>query len=265
MYQGMQLTDVRGPLSIDRERIGFGQWSAANLPNQPAPRPLLAATFGGTLVGSGEFGLGDSHYELKAELQDADLGSISREVTTSKLDITGKTYATLHLHGFASGFHTLRGTGQVRLRQADIYELPLMIDLLKLLRFRPPDETAFTSSDLTFRVEDDIIYFDKIKFEGDAISLDGRGEMSLKKTVNLTFDTTVGRDDGQILSVLVRPFLKEAGRRLMELRVTGTLDEPDITPVPFPDVFPAGGESRQPVMSRLPTPRQLLDQFKPQR
>jgi len=266
MYQGIQLTDVRGPLSIDRSRVGFGQWSSGNLPNQPPPRPLLAATFGGTLVGSGEFSLADSRYELEAHLQDAELGMISRQVTNSRLEITGKTYASLKLHGLASGFHTLRGEGHVRLREADIYELPLMIQLLKLLSLQPPDETAFTSSDVKFRVEDDIIYFDKILFEGDAISLDGRGEMNLEKTMNLTFDTSVGRDDGQLLSVLVRPFLKEAGRRLMALRVTGSLDDPQIVPNPFPDViqqvFPANGESTRPATSRLPRPSRLLDGFK---
>ena len=93
--------------------------------------------------------------------------------------------------------------------------------------------------------------------------------MNLERNINLTFDTSVGRDDGQLLSALVRPFLKEAGRRLMLLRVTGSLDDPQIDPIPFPDVnqtiqqvFPNNGEQPRPVMSRLPKPSQFLDRLK---
>ena len=157
------------------------------------------------------------------------------------------------------------------LRSSPIVEAP-EDSVLQFTFNQPPDETAFTSSDVTFRVEDDIIYFDKILFEGDAISLEGRGEMNFERTMNLTFDTAVGRDDGQLLSIIVRPFLKEAGRRLLLLRVTGTLDDPRISRIPFPDVnetfqqvFPHNGGSPRPAMSRLPHPSQLLDRLKPQR
>ena len=122
-----------------------------------------------------------------------------------------------------------------------------MVRTLKLVTGKPPDRTAFTSSDVDFRIEADRIYFDRIDFDGDAVSLDGRGEMSLDRQVSLTFGTTVGRDD--YYTALVRPILKEAGRQLMVIEVSGTLDDPQVHRKPMPQlserlqqIFPAEGE-----------------------
>ena len=129
---------------------------------------------------------------------------------------------------------------------------------------RPLDRTAFTSSDVDFRVEADRIYFDRIDFDGDAISLDGRGEMSLDRQIQLTFGTTVGRDD--YYTTLIRPLLKEAGRRLLVLHVSGTLDVPEVRKelVPelserFQQLFPNAQLRERPETSRAPQPRRFFD------
>ena len=60
--------------------------------------------------------------------------------------------------------------------------------------------------------------------------------MNFNRVLNLTFDTFVGRDDDQPLSLLLRPLLKEAGRRLMVTRVTGTIEDPHVERIALPDV-----------------------------
>ena len=74
----------------------------------------------------------------------------------------------------------LGGRGTVDLRNADVYELPVMIAMLKILSIRPPDQKAFSKSDADFRIQGEHIYFDKIDFTGDAISLLGKGEMNFQ-------------------------------------------------------------------------------------
>ena len=61
-----------------------------------------------------------------------------------------------------------------------MYELPVMISLLKILSIRPPDQNAFSDATIDYRIEGEHIYFDRIDFHGDAISLRGKGEMDFQ-------------------------------------------------------------------------------------
>ncbi len=180
-----------------------------------------------------------------------------------RLDLSGRTFADVYLQGNAHGMHALRGHGTVDLRDADIYEFPILVDMLAILSLKRPDGVAFNSSKMDFRVEADRLYFDRIDFAGDAISLYGRGEITHitgERKLNLIFDTSVGQDDNkQILSWLVRPVLKEAGKRILVVYAGGTLDNPDVRRQPFPQinstlqqVFPGQPPARRNVVSRLP-------------
>src|SRR5436189_5446421 len=85
------------------------------------------------------------------------------------------------------GKHSRYGDGKVNLREADLYQLPAMITLLKLLSIQRPDSTAFTNSNIDFRIEGDDLAFDRIDFSGDAISLKGRGRMNGQRQIELKF------------------------------------------------------------------------------
>ncbi|MGD9648723.1 MAG: hypothetical protein AB7U73_23635, partial [Pirellulales bacterium] len=99
---------------------------------------------------------------------------------------------------------------------------------------KPPDTTAFTTSDIDFRVDGDHLYFDRIDFKGDAISLKGRGEMNFSSDVALTFYALVGRDE---LPIPVIPELfRAASRQIMLIHVDGKMGAPQITRDPFPGV-----------------------------
>ncbi len=262
IYKGVQLTQIRGPFSLDSEQIAFGE--KAEVPQGTPPRPLYAAVFDGTLAANARIWYADNgRFELDARLQEADLTTISKEATTRGLDISGQTFANLYLAGNSRGMHSLRGRGSVELRDADIYEFPILVEMLAFLSLRRPDRVGFTTSNMDFRVEADRLYFDRIDFAGDAISLYGRGEISkvtTERKLNLIFDTSVGRDDNQqLLAGLIRPLLKEAGKRILVVYAGGTLDVPLIRRQPFPElnetfqqVFPGQPPPRNATISRLP-------------
>lgn len=130
-----------------------------------------------------------------------------------------------------------------------------MLALLKLLSIRQPDTTAFTSSEIDFRVQGEHVYLDRINFNGDAVSLKGRGEMDLERRINLKFYSLVG--PGELNLPIVRAVVRQASKQLLLIHVTGTLDQPQLTRDPLPllketleQIFPeaVGGE----VLSGLP-------------
>ena len=149
-------------------------------------------------------------------------------------DITGKVSAVVHLTGAKAGLHTLQGSGQVRLREADIYQLPVMTRLLSVLSLRDPDDTAFTSSDIDFRINGEQMYLDRIDFSGDVLSLKGQGWMDLNRQINLNFYALVGREEFQL--PIVKTLLAEASRSILLIQVVGTVDQPQVIRKALPDL-----------------------------
>jgi hypothetical protein len=130
--------------------------------------------------------------------------------------------------------HTWRGGGHARLREADIYELPVMIAMLNLLRVQRPDRTAFTTSHIDFRVEGDDLALERIDFSGDILCLKGKGRITGQREVDLAFYPQFGRDEAHL--PLFRPLVGEASRQFMLIEVTGTLERQNVTRRVFPRI-----------------------------
>ncbi len=243
-WQGMQFTQLLGPFSIDDTSILLGTWvdrppaapPAETLAgSQPAPRAVTAELFGGTTVLNAWVALGDvPRYEAHVELADADLAQAARDMIPGQQTLHGKISATADLRGAGRNLNTLGGRGRMALRDANIYELPLMIALLKILRIQPPDTNAFSSSNISFRVEGNHVYLDPITFSGDAISLEGSGEMDFQTAIRLTFRAILGRTEERL--PLIGDILGGASEQIMLIHVAGTLQDPQVSNEPFPAV-----------------------------
>jgi hypothetical protein len=255
MYHNIQLTGVTGPLLVDASGIVFGTEAEADVQGR-APQPLIAQTIGGQLSADIRIGFEpELPYRLQVRLERGDLTEFSQEMQLKSANIRGRANALLTLSGNRYGWPSWRGTGAVRLFEADIYEVPVMLALLKLLSIRQPDTTAFTSSEIDFRVQGEHVYLDRINFNGDAVSLKGSGEMDLERRINLKFYSLVG--SGELNLPIVRAVVRQASKQLLLIHVTGTLDQPQLTRDPLPllkdtleQIFPetGGGE----VLSSLP-------------
>jgi hypothetical protein len=139
----------------------------------------------------------------------------------------------------------------VRLTDADVYELPFMVSLLAILSVRPPDTKAFTTSDIDFQIQGEQIIFERINFNGDAISMLGQGSMKLDRAIDLTFHSVVGRAEYQI--PIVHNLLSEASSQFFQVRVTGTLDKPEMHRKALPYVDQALKDLQADFQSTRPT------------
>jgi len=231
IIHGVQFTQIRGPLWIDSQRLWAGTLAERNVQGR-VPHWITANTMDGQLSLDGEFVFADGRFQLYASLENADLGRVTQQLCPTQHNLTGKVFSVVSLGGTSDGVHTWRGQGQVRLKDADIYELPLMVSLLKLLSIQRPDRTAFTTSNMDFRIEGDDLEFTQIDFDGDAISLKGKGRMNSRQEVDLKFYTQLGRDEMQL--PFFRPVLGEINRQFLLIEVVGPLDHPHVTKTAFP-------------------------------
>ena len=234
-YKECQFTQVSGPIWVDNDRVLLGAWvdrpqgdAAANTVDGAvrAPRPVAATLFGGRVFGDGWATLGrDPHYAVTATLTDANLARCAQEVGNGRQRLQGKILGTADLFGSGWSRSALTGRGVIRLADADVYELPVMISLLKILSIRLPDQHAFSDATVNYRVEGGHIYFDRIDFRGDAISLRGKGEMDFQSAIRLTFYALVGRGDLEV--PLLKQVFHGASQQLMLIHVDGTLQNPE--------------------------------------
>ena len=154
--------------------------------------------------------------------------------------------AGLELAGSRTGTHSLAGRGQLRLHEADIYELPVVVALLKILRVKAPDRTAFTDSVVDFRIEGPHAYLDTIELSGDAISLVGAGAVDFDGNLDMTFRSIVG--DAKTQLPVMKRLLGGASGQFMLIHVDGTLAEP----VPSTEAFPTLAAALQKLQARQP-------------
>ena len=240
----VQFTDLRGPFWIDDRQVLLGSWVDRPRQGTPAidptttgrkPRPLTAKVFGGAIFGDGRVALGPvPKYNLEATLSDADLAQCIRETSPNRQNLQGKILADITLRGAGRNIYSLGGRGGVHLREANIYELPLMIRLLKILSVRPPDTTAFSQSDIDFTIRGNHVYLDPIVFRGDAISLRGKGEMDFDSRIDMTLHAAIGR--GELHVPVLRDVFGKVSEQIMLIRVLGTLQDPQVKSEALPQV-----------------------------
>jgi hypothetical protein len=237
----VQLTGVEGPLAMDQAGVRFGMPAGAK---QGRPRRLAARVAGGTVFVDGSVAAGDSGtFAVAASLADAELERLAADSAASLAGTAatqryrGKVFGAIEVSGSRAGMHSLAGRGQLRLRDADIYELPVIVALLKVLRVKAPDHKAFSSSLVDFRVEGPHAYLDNIELSGDAISLVGNGEVDMEGQMQMTFRSIMGDSETQL--PVMKRVLGGASGQFMLVHVDGTLAQPDISTEAFPTLSAA--------------------------
>jgi len=232
-FQDIQYTHIQGPLWVNETRCLLGQW-ATEYQRQPTRR-LTAEVYGGDLVGDGWATFdGLPEYSAQILLARAELSRLMTERFRSQQPFPGKITATIDLRGRGKSLDNLIANGNVKITEANIYELPVLVGMLKVLRNSTPDSTAFNQCDVDFRIQGRHIDLDKLNFLGDAVSLYGNGYMNFDQQLKLTFHGAVGRNDLRI------PFVKNvfanASQQIMQMYVDGTVSNPQIRTQAFPGI-----------------------------
>jgi hypothetical protein len=231
-YKNFQFIDVLGPFWFDSENVYFGTLPPQIAGNRP-PGRVTAQLFGGIVALDCNVKLGPTpQYHLLASVSGADLGQFARENLTTHQKLTGKVLAHVDVRG-SRGPHNLTGRGSVHLSDADLYELPGMVSLLKIIRAKAPDSTAFKESDIDFELNGEHVALRRIDLRGDAVNLAGEGELTLDgatNPVNLELHTMVGRGNLPLISSV----LSSTSQQIMTIHVLGPLDRPELIPEAFP-------------------------------
>jgi hypothetical protein len=232
-WKDMQFTNVRGPLWIDRSFVLLGEAAAER--QRAQPRRMTADAYGGSLTANAAC-QHDAHsnYSLDVTLGGVSLARFVSERLGGPQDMAGTISGTLRLSGTGKSAQSLHGGGELRVVDANIYELPMLVRLLKVLRNRTPTTTAFNQCEMQFAVQGERVQFQKLNLLGDAVSLYGNGETNFNRELDLVFYTLIGPADLPI--PLWKTIAGQVSQQGLQLKVAGRWDNPEVESEPFPAV-----------------------------
>lgn len=196
---------------------------------------LKGQIFGGDAGGEVRVEFGPTiHYELDLTATGIKLEEFGRHNQGAKAEWSGQATARLYLAGQGTDVHGLEGRGAVDVPSGRMYNLPLLLDLLKALALRPPDRTAFEEAHASFTVKGPRVSVNRLDLFGNAISLSGQGELNLDGSdLQLDFYAVWGRIV-QLLPPMLKPLPAELGRQLLKIEMRGKVDEVHVTQRPAP-------------------------------
>ncbi len=232
-FQDTQFTEVRGPLWVDASRCLLGQWACEK---QGLPiRHMTARVYDGTLTGDTWVSFEElPKYRTDATVTGVNLARLMVERFHSQQAFTGKLGASLSIYGEGRSQHSLKGNGEVKVTDANIYELPVLVGLLKLLRNGTSDTTAFNRCEMKFQIDGRHVNLSQLDFIGDAVSLYGTGTTNFDQQLNLAFHGVLGQNNAKL--PMVKNFIDRTGEQFMQMYVGGTISNPQIHTQPLPGI-----------------------------
>ncbi len=235
MVKEVQVTEVRGPIHLDANRFLIGTEADRDQAGGGQPRRMTAQIFEGMALVDGEMSLReDGKFQFGLSLEEANLAAISREFSSTDNEFTGRVFSQLKMTGTTRGKHSWRGSGKVSMRDADLYQVPAMLAVVKLLSARQPNSAAFDACDVDFHLTGDDVIFDRINISGDVLSLKGYGQLLVEqRTIDVSLYTQVGNED--IRSAIWRPF-SDSGTSILLIEMKGRVDKPEVKKTAFPAI-----------------------------
>ena len=226
------LTQLEGPFSIVGNRITAGKPPVGSphpySPVNPfAKHEVVANLYDGKVSLNAEAVLDEQNalntkYDAEINVQDARLEQWAKE-QGSRERLRGPVNGRLTFHGQGPSPLAVEGVGYVQVTKAQLYELPVLIQVLALPNFRSPDDQAFKYGYADFQIRQGSFDFTKIQLVGDAISLVGRGSVGFAgdqdRRIHFDFYT-----DARNRVPVLEPLIQRVASRWVWVRVDGTID-----------------------------------------
>jgi hypothetical protein len=197
---------------------------------------LKGSCYGGVLIGTGRVDMNGTETSKKVryladlKLQDVAYAKFTEpekkedEALKKKKPDPTTLSVSLLLEGVADEPASKRGRGQVRVRDAALYELPVAMAVLHLLNFTLPRSSAFDKVDARYMIEGDRVRFDSVAIQSPTIEIYGDGMMEYPtRKVDLLMHT---QNPGAPKLGGLTEIFNVVKDTLISIHVTGTLEKP---------------------------------------
>lgn len=255
---GVAVTDVKGTLQVNYEHQAEEHWPRLRMALQAQQMKLMgrpvtrfvakAASVeqtdqlaipvmrgrcaGGSIGGTGSMSLSDRAYEFRLALSDVDLidlvypeGPPPKANDPANQGIKkGLVSASLDVQGVWADPSKLRGRGDVQIRKAVLYDLPLAWGVLQMTHLSLPLSRSFDKAMISYYIADDQVTFERLSLESPGMTLKGDGTLDYQtKELDLTLTTS---NPGGLELGPMSDLISGLRDQLITIRVGGSLDQP---------------------------------------
>jgi len=201
LYKGDQMGAVLGNVLVDRASIAKQPVQAVSAQLRIDPRqpdvlsiPAIRGNLYGGDVGGEAWVVLDSppRYAVQLNAARVHLSQIAKRYNLSeKSHLEGLANAQIYLanrYDERTGQPIVQGGGTIDVPKAKLLNLPVLLNLVKVVKLHVPDETGFEEAHALFYLRGNHVKFGQLDLIGNAISLGGEGEMSVEgKDVRFEF------------------------------------------------------------------------------
>ena len=229
---GYHFSDVKGPFRLrDHDLvIGTSQAFTSIQPGKPRPAIPLAQRVTARAVG-GLFTLDaqaqidkQATYHVKMNMSEAKLQDFAKTYMHDPRDLKGIMRGWVDLKGRGQSPANVTGRGQIQVSPAELYELPIIVQLFDVLSLGPPEQTAFRYAQCDFQLARSRFQFNSIDLVGNSLQLRGRGQATFDGRINLDFYSMLPRS--RIPIPFLQPLLGSLTTGWVAVRVNGRTDNP---------------------------------------
>ncbi len=207
-----QVTSIEGPFSIIGDQLSLGNesrsssgWREDRVRDDPdrTQSSIEGQMFGGKIGLDGHCILSTGNFAVNLSVKDGQLHNALAEFGHTDNELTGTLEGQAKLQGTLGIIDRLNGSGTARLYGANLYQLPLIVQVLNLLRITPTEDVAFTDGQVKFALDGETMEFNDLQLWGDLVALHGGGTLNRMHELDLTFNTRVSPQNS--FTQLVRP------------------------------------------------------------
>jgi hypothetical protein len=180
-------------------------------------------------------------FDLWLTATDVQLEEIAKHYKLgSDADLKGIAQAQLRLNNRVdpkTGRLVTEGSGKIDVPMGRMYNLPIMLDLVKLVKGSAPDKTAFEEAHAVFRVQGDRIKVEQVDLIGKAVCLGGTGELDTSgEFVKFDFYTIPSQVLARLVNTPVGDLTAFLSKNLFKIKLTRENGELKYKPEPVPIV-----------------------------
>lgn len=194
---------------------------------------LTGQLFGGQVYGPARLEFGSAmRYELNLTASGVRLEEFGRHNLGPNAPVSGVANAGLYLSGEGNDLDNLTGRGSVDIPTGRLYNLPALLDLLKIVSLRLPDGSAFEEAHADFSLRGSHVTVHRIDLYGNVVSLRGQGEVNGKE-VSLDFFAIWSRFT-QFLPPVIKEIPHAVSKDLWKIKMRGQLGNIRCSQEPVP-------------------------------
>jgi len=196
---------------------------------------ITGKAHGGRVAGTATIRMGKQvHYGMSLAVDNIDMAELvnaDQPDRTKWSKVSGRLAGRLDLSVTAGPKPDRQAIGSLTISRAKMYKLPVILGLLNVIYLTVPGESAFNSGVIKYHLKNDTLLFREIFLTGNTLSVLGSGTLNMKTdALKLTFLTA---PPGKLprLSGVTDDVLRALSKELVEIRVKGTLKEPEMETV----------------------------------